>query len=97
MTESVPSSATPEVPSSGQATGSRQADRSGQATVHTFDATSGSGSVITDDGAVIPFPSEAWRYSRLLTLRVGQRLRVSISGAGSEAQITALTLATFKP
>ena len=71
--------------------------RSGQATVHTFDASSGSGSVITDDGVVVPFSSQAWQHSRLLTLRVGQRLQVSLSGDGTGSQVTTLTLATFTP
>jgi 2-phospho-L-lactate guanylyltransferase len=90
MTESDPDSTPPETSASGQVT-------SGQATVHSFDSSSGSGSVITDDGVVIPFSEQAWRHSRLLTLRVGQRLRVSTSGHGPGAHVTALTLATFAP
>ncbi|MFL6179120.1 MAG: hypothetical protein ACJ73L_11240 [Actinomycetes bacterium] len=68
-----------------------------QATVHRFDASSGSGSVITDDGVVVPFSSQAWQHSRLLNLRVGQRLRVSLAGEGSSTEVTALTLSTFPP
>jgi hypothetical protein len=69
--------------------------RLGQATVHTFDVSSGSGSVITDDGLVIPFSGQAWQHSRLLTLRVGQRVRVTLSGDEANTQVAALTLATF--
>jgi len=100
MTETDPGSAPQESIGPGQETSgpatSGQAT-SGQATVHSFDASSWSGSVITDDGDVIPFSSQALRHSRLLTLRVGQRVRVSISGHGTGAHVTALTLATFTP
>lgn len=64
-----------------------------QATVHEFDAASGAGSVITDDGQVLPFSAQAFHTSPLLTLRVGQRLRVSVDG--TPPQVTRLTLVTF--
>lgn len=62
-----------------------------QATVHTFDATSGDGSVIGDDGVVLPFAADAWVTGRLRTLRPGQRVRVVVEGD----VVTTLTLATF--
>ncbi len=64
-----------------------------QATVHEFDATTGAGSVIADDGLVVPFSPEVFDASPLLTLRVGQRLRVVVDG--SPPAVTALTLVTF--
>ena len=64
-----------------------------QATVHEFDQQSGSGSVIADDGRVFGFDSAVFAASPLLTLRVGQRLRVSVEG--SPPAVTALTLVTF--
>ena len=97
MTERGHVSASSEDPGPREESGASTDTRFGQATVHTFDAGSGSGSVITDDGLVIPFSSEAWRQSRLLTLRVGQRLRVSVSRSASGEHVTALTLATFAP
>lgn len=63
-----------------------------QATVYRFDPDSGSGSVVTDDGAVLPFKVEALRFSGLRHLRPGQRLTVERSEAG---EITALTLGTI--
>ncbi len=51
-----------------------------QATVHEFDATSHTGSVIRDDGVLLPFDSEAFGHSGLRLLRVGQRLTVEVSG-----------------
>lgn len=66
-----------------------------QATVHTFDAASGEGSVITDSGVVVPFTSEAWRSGPLLTMRVGQRLRVEIEQHPTGPRVRFLTLATF--
>jgi 2-phospho-L-lactate guanylyltransferase len=66
-----------------------------QATVHTFDADNGNGSVITDDGLVIPFEASAWQSGSLLTLRLGQRLRVQVSEDSPSPSVTALTLVTF--
>jgi hypothetical protein len=66
-----------------------------QATVHTFDTNSGDGSVVTDDGVVIPFEANAWRSGSLLTLRLGQRLRVQVAEDSSSPRVTALTLVTF--
>lgn len=52
-----------------------------QATVHRFDAGSGAGSVLTDDGVVLPFGPEAFAGSGLRHLRVGQRLSVVLDEA----------------
>jgi cold shock CspA family protein len=62
-----------------------------QATVHVFDADTGDGSVIGDDGVVLPFTSDAWVTGRLRTLRPGQRVRLVLEGG----VVTTLTLATF--
>ena len=64
-----------------------------QATVHEFEPTTGTGAVITDSGVVIPLDPEAFAASPLLTLRVGQRLRVTVTG--NPPQVSALTLVTF--
>jgi cold shock CspA family protein len=66
-----------------------------QATVHTFDSSHGDGSVITDDGQVIPFEAQAWQSGALLTLRPGQRLRVEVDQGDSAPRVTSLTLVTF--
>ncbi len=65
-----------------------------QATVHRFDATTGTGSVITDAGLVLPFDRPTFDGSRLRHLRVGQRLSVRVEGDGPDAVVVALTLGT---
>jgi cold shock CspA family protein len=52
-----------------------------QATVYRYDPDSGAGSVLTDDGVVIPFGPEALRLSGLRHLRPGQRLSVELATA----------------
>jgi hypothetical protein len=65
-----------------------------QATVHTFDVAVGAGSLITDEGLVIPFASDAWEAGPLRTMRPGQRVRVVLE-TGSPPVVVAITLATF--
>ncbi|MEO8106449.1 MAG: hypothetical protein ABI720_03950 [Actinomycetes bacterium] len=66
-----------------------------QATVHTFDELSASGSVITDQGLVIGFDAAAWSAGPLRTMRTGQRVRIAVDSTASPTVISALTLATF--
>lgn len=49
-----------------------------QASVHTFDPDSGAGSVLRDDGTVLPFEPIAWSASGLRHLRVGQRVCIRL-------------------
>jgi cold shock CspA family protein len=69
-----------------------------QATVYRFDPDSGSGSVLTDQGAVLTFEAEALSLSGLRHLRPGQRLTVELGASGI---ITGLRLgtigSTFRP
>ncbi len=65
-----------------------------QATVHRFDVTTGSGSMIRDDGVVLPFDADAFDRSGLRHLRVGQRLDVETAPSGA---IIALRLGTIAP
>ncbi|NLG23373.1 MAG: hypothetical protein GX555_18315 [Actinomycetales bacterium] len=51
-----------------------------QASLHTFDPATTSGSVILDTGKVVPFTAEAFAASGLRHLRVGQRLSIEVSG-----------------
>lgn len=53
-----------------------------QATVHRFDPEELVGEVITDNGRVLPFSTDAFLRSSLRTLRVGQRLNVDIGPDG---------------
>jgi cold shock CspA family protein len=63
-----------------------------QATVYRYHPDSGAGSVLTDDGVVLPFDADALRVSGLRHLRPGQRLNVELGEAG---RITGLTLGTI--
>ena len=63
-----------------------------QATVHRFDPTTRSGSVVTDAGVVLPFTSGAFDTSPLRTLRAGQRLTVTVTGTGERTTVTSLAL-----
>ncbi len=49
-----------------------------QGTVHRFDAETGAGSVLLDDGTELPFDAEAFARSGLRLLRVGQRLTIDV-------------------
>ena len=51
-----------------------------QATIHTFDPATGTGSVILDTGKVVPFEAEAFAASSLRHLRLGQRLSIELTG-----------------
>ena len=63
-----------------------------QATVRSFDAVAGSGSVFLDDGTVAGFGSAAFAGSGLRLLRPGQRVAIRCDPGGA---ITGLSLATF--
>jgi cold shock CspA family protein len=65
-----------------------------QATVHRFDPATGAGTVLTDDGIVLPFAPEAFAASRLRHLRTGQRLTIEVAGEGPDAVVVALSLGT---
>ncbi len=49
-----------------------------QATVHSYDPETASGTLLADDGMLVPFGPEAFSRSRLRLLRPGQRLTVEV-------------------
>lgn len=49
-----------------------------QATVHTYDPQTASGTLLRDDGVLLPFGPDAFSRSRLRLLRPGQRLSVQL-------------------
>ncbi|NHN54479.1 hypothetical protein G9U51_01615 [Calidifontibacter sp. DB0510] len=51
-----------------------------QATVHEIDPATGAGSVITDNGRVLPFDADVVAAANLRHLRVGQRLHLELAG-----------------
>jgi cold shock CspA family protein len=63
-----------------------------QATVRSFDAADGSGSVFLDDGTACEFGPEVFAASGLRLLRRGQRVAIRRGPSGA---ITALNLATL--
>ncbi|HET9945904.1 MAG TPA: hypothetical protein VFR56_09640 [Actinomycetes bacterium] len=69
-----------------------------QATVRTFDAATRSGSVLLDDGVELPYDDRAFDAGGLRLLRVGQRVRVTVTGDEQRPggrQVTFLTVATL--
>jgi 2-phospho-L-lactate guanylyltransferase len=71
-----------------------------QATVYRFDADVHVGSVLTDDGLVVPFGAAAFATSGLRHLRPGQRLTVELTDAassGRSVQVAAMRLETIRP
>lgn len=53
-----------------------------QATVHTFDAGTATGSVLTDNGRELRFGSAVFASSSLLHLRPGQRVHIEVGASG---------------
>jgi len=60
--------------------------------VYRYQPESGSGSVLTDEGVVLPFQVDALRLSGLRHLRPGQRLTVELTETG---EVAGLTLGTI--
>jgi 2-phospho-L-lactate guanylyltransferase len=66
-----------------------------QATVFSYEPQSGTGSVITDQGVVLPFDEQAFAVSGLRHLRPGQRLTIELDDA--RRQVLALSLGSILP
>jgi cold shock CspA family protein len=65
-------------------------DRHG--TVRSFDADTGAGDVLLDDGTVVSFDAGAFSRSGLRLLRPGQRVRLGYDDAGS---VRSVVIPTF--
>jgi hypothetical protein len=65
-----------------------------QATVHRFDPATRSGTVVTDDGLLVPFGAAAFAASRLRHVRTGQRLTVVVEGTGPDGEVVSMSLGT---
>jgi 2-phospho-L-lactate guanylyltransferase len=50
-----------------------------QATVHSFDPAVGDGSVLLDDGRLVPFDTRTFESSGLRLVRLGQRVTIELS------------------
>ena len=66
-----------------------------QGTVKEFREETRSGSVILDDGTVIPLPAAAFSASGLRKLQFGQRVRFEVVGEGDARVVSSINLATF--
>ncbi|NJP65139.1 hypothetical protein [Streptomyces spiramenti] len=64
-----------------------------QATAHTFDAETRTGSVLFDDGTPLEFDRAAFDAGGLLLLRPGQRVRVERDP--EDGRVSCVTLQTF--
>lgn len=62
-----------------------------QASVHTFDLASRSGTVLLDTGRLLPFSAAVFERSGLRHLRLGQRVSVEVAPADPEAAEAHLT------
>ena len=63
-----------------------------QGTVSEFDAATGAGAVLLDDGTQVRFPAEAFAASGLRLLRLGQRLRLERDDAGGVRRVALVTM-----
>jgi cold shock CspA family protein len=66
-----------------------------QATVSSYDAETGAGRVLLDDGVELAFGAEALTGSRLRLLRAGQRVRLDTTGSGASLAIVRLQILTL--
>ena len=58
-----------------------------QGSVHTFEPTTGAGSVLLDSGEELPFSAAAFADSGLRMLRPGQRVSLLLDGAGRVTRV----------
>jgi 2-phospho-L-lactate guanylyltransferase len=63
-----------------------------QGTVATFDADTGAGTVLLDDGTQVAFDGAAFARSGLRLLRMGQRVRLERDGTGRIVEVSLPTM-----
>ena len=66
-----------------------------QGTVKHFDLQTRTGTILLDNQEELPVPAETFAATGLLELRLGQRMRFEIEGAGDERRVTQLTIVSF--
>lgn len=66
-----------------------------QGTVKHFDAETLSGSVLLDDAQELPIDAETFVESGLLELRLGQRVRFTVTETGGVPRVRELTIVSF--
>ncbi|HUG85635.1 MAG TPA: hypothetical protein VMM13_13805 [Euzebya sp.] len=66
-----------------------------QGTIKTFDMHSRSGSLVLDDLTELTFDTDTFVASRLLELRIGQRVRFDLDGAEADRQVRNLQIVSL--
>ncbi len=66
-----------------------------QGTVKYFDPETNTGTVLLDNQDELPVDAETFAASGLIELRLGQRVRFEIEGAGDGRRVRALNLVSF--
>ncbi len=66
-----------------------------QATVRSFDPSTCSGTVLSDDGVEVPYDAETFARSGLRHLRIGQRVAVTLEGEGEHQSVGSLSIYTL--
>ena len=67
-----------------------------QGTVKEFSEETRSGSVILDDGTVLPLPAATFSKSGLRKLAFGQRVRIEVSGEGDARTVSGINIVTLR-
>jgi 2-phospho-L-lactate guanylyltransferase len=65
------------------------------ATCRDHDPVTRTGSVLLDDGTLLPYSAKAFDGAGLLLLRSGQRVRIRLDATAEQPVVVAVTLATF--
>lgn len=66
-----------------------------QGTIKTFDHQTGSGSLVLDDLTELTFDTNTFAASRLMELRIGQRVRFDLEGADADRRIRNLQIVSL--
>ncbi len=66
-----------------------------QGTVKHFDVETNTGTVLLDDQTELPIDGETFAASGLIELRLGQRVRFEVDGAGQDRRVRDLRIVGF--
>ncbi|CAN5141091.1 hypothetical protein BH23ACT9_BH23ACT9_18360 [soil metagenome] len=66
-----------------------------QGTIKTFDHQTRSGTLVLDDLTELPYDTGTFLASRLIELRIGQRVRFDIEGADADQRVTNLQIVSL--
>lgn len=66
-----------------------------QATVRSHDPQTGAGTVLTDDGVQLSYSGKVFADAGLRHLRLGQRVRIEITGEGADTTVTGIAFYTM--